>query len=253
MPGIIEDENVTFIKTGAKPDTLETTVNGAAGNAAAPASGVISCGDKVWNAYKTLRSTLNQNISLPIEECYKNIIVNFLQLEYISNGSDRKAKFKLDQLSPENLIECLKTTYGDYIAETDIGDKIKAEMAQGGMPDEVASLFPEIQALSRINPIGYYLGTYGGSDSVITQPNPYLLVLCAAPDYKAFLAGCIELAEKEGAFAEVDFNANINVKDTNHQKEKLTKYIVKYAQQIKQKEISPILKELQRIPVKTGI
>lgn len=252
MPGVIEDENVTFTETGARPDSLEQAVSGAEGSAGSGSKivggGLLNPGatERVWEAYKSLCSTLYEGKHPPIEDCYKEIVVNFLQLKYQPDSSNYKAHFSLGNFTPESLIRCLQSTHGDYIAETDIGDAIKAGVTNGKVSDEVTALFPELQALSQLRSTNYFLG-----DGKSTLLNPYLLVLCAAPEYKAFLAGAIELAETEGAFAGVNFNALAIVTATNHEKEKLGRYVVKYAQQIKEKNLIPILRELQRIPVKT--
>ncbi len=251
MSGVIEEDGkVEFTDTGAKPDSLEQTVAGSTG-AAGTASGVITCGDKVWEAYKSLCGILfkSGNYPPPTDDCYANIIPQLLQLTYLKENNNRKALFTLGQLSPENLIQVIKLTQGDYIAETDVANLIRSEMQQGFVSPQITNLFPELRALSQLSANGYYLHlSIGEYQNTLT--NPYLLVLCASPEYRPFLSGCIELAEKDGAFAGIDFNAQVNVDTTNHEKEKLGKYVVKYAQQIKQKEILPILQELQRIPVK---
>ncbi len=250
MDKIIEGtEKIEFIDTGALPDTLEQTVAGAAGNAAETASGAITSMDKVWNAYKSLCGILHKGKHPPTDDCYANIIPPLLHLRYLNDNNDRKALFTLGQLSPENLIQVLKLTHGDYIAETDVSDLIRSEMQQGYASAQIMDLFPELRALSQLSAEGYYLNV-ANSNAKNTLTNPYLLVLCASPEYRPFLSGCIELAEKEDAFAGIDFNAQVDVDTTNHEKEKLGKYVVKYAQQIKRKEIHLILKELQRIPVK---
>ncbi|MBI4980326.1 hypothetical protein HZC30_02070 [Candidatus Woesearchaeota archaeon] len=223
MPGVIEDENVTFTETGARPDSLEQAVSGAEGSAGSGSKivggGLLNPGatERVWEAYKSLCSTLYEGKHPPIEDCYKEIVVNFLQLKYQPDSSNYKAHFSLGNFTPESLIRCLQSTHGDYIAETDIGDAIKAGVTNGKVSDEVTALFPELQALSQLRSTNYFLG-----------------------DGKSTLL-----------FAGVNFNALAIVTATNHEKEKLGRYVVKYAQQIKEKNLIPILRELQRIPVKT--
>ncbi len=256
MGGVIEEDGtVEFTETGAKPDTLEQTVKADAGSAGATetASGVITGVDKVWEAYKNLCSTFRSSNLPPQEDCYKEVIVNMLQMSYLNGGTRWAAVFQLGQLLPEHFLTCLKNIYGDTFEGTDIEDKIRAGTLEGKVPDEIAALFPELVSLSQLPSGGYSLGDLPSShtESTLTLTSPYLLVLCASPQYKPFIAGGIELAINNQAFAGIDFDQEVDIIPTTHGKEKLTKYVAQYAKQIGQhKNLIPILQELNQIPIK---
>ena len=248
---IESDEDVKFIETGAKPDSLEQTVAGAAGNATGAASGVISCVDKVWDAYKSLCGIISGNIRPPISENYKDIVTGSLCMKYIQDtDKDWKIEFKLNRLlSPEEVLKVLVSNHGDYITNTDLWSKIKG-VPHAQIPPEIISLFPELNELEQFQKSVCWTGYNSSNRMRTTLPNPYLLVLCATPKYRPFLAGCIELAEKDDAFADVGFGAQIDVSFVDYGKERLNKYLLPYAKQVGETDLYPILQELERIPVK---
>ncbi len=262
MPTTIEsDENIEFKPTSAKADSLDGSTIADKKNSyvmlgdnvidsvriipGRMASGLV---DSVWNAYASLVSLCKDEVPHFLnDERLKSLVAGYLGISYWvrqeredDNGKPGITTTPPSEVHAVDLVNFLRATYGDYFTQTDFGQELSAQGDAKVALAGYTAKFPEVNALAH-STVSRELST----GKVVA--NPYLLVMHAAPEFRVALAGAIYIAEQNGEFKDVDFNAPVNVSPACHPKPSF-KSLLQFAEMLGIRDLKPLMEELEKIP-----
>ncbi len=255
------DENIEFKPTSAKADSLDGSTIADKKNSYVmlgdnvidsvriiPGGMAPNLVDSVWNAYASLVNLCKDEYShLLNDERLKPLVAGYLEVSYWvrqeredDNGTPGITTTPPSEVHAVDLLNFLKATHGDYFTQIDFGQELSAQGDAKVALARYTTKFPEVNALTH---------------SIVSRElsagkvaaNPYLLVLHAAPEFRVALAGAIYIAEQNGEFNGVDFNAAVAVSPACHPKPSF-KSLLQFAEMLGIRDLKPLMEELERIP-----
>ncbi len=237
--GIVQADIAEFDTNTAKPDTIDDILK------EKDEKEVISIAplkplSKIRDAFIGLLEKNSEQVGkFYMDTCaYLPVIVNASFSKINNPGTSFRMLLQYtEDTNRDFLKKYLVQEFGDSITDTDYLD-IFEKYKNNANKELYLALFPELQTFPIMN------------REIIMTENPYLFVLRAHVQRRAFYAGVLEQAEKEKLLEIRPLeNASINTV-TNAAKLLTTKRILQYAKKVGEKNVLQYLEEIPKITAK---